>query len=73
MRLILAVLSDRVVADCERERIPPARGGAEQGMSLYSQQHSDHHLSGGRAAKRSNLASALPAERRLWRASALGD
>ena len=30
MRMILAVLSDHVVSDCERERIPPARGGAEQ-------------------------------------------
>lgn len=30
MRLILAVLSDRVVSDCERERIPPSHGGLEQ-------------------------------------------
>ena len=73
MRLILAVLSDHVVSDCERERIPPARGGAEQGMSLYSHQHSSRHLSGGHAVERPNFGRALPAECRWRRANALGD
>ena len=30
MRLILGVLSDQVMSDCERERTPPACGGSEQ-------------------------------------------
>ena len=35
MQLILPVLSDRVVSDRERERIPPSHGGSEQ-VCLFS-------------------------------------
>ena len=42
-------------------------------MSLLSQQHSNRHLSGGHAVERPSFAVALPVERRLWRANALGD
>ena len=73
MRMILAVLSDRVVSDCERESESAFAWRFGAGMFVYSQQDSDCYLSGGRAAERPSFASALPAERRLWRASALGD